>query len=295
MRGHGDALSPTDQDALINELRTVGANSTRSQHPLDLGLLERFDAAGILVWQGLGPVDSPGSWNSNTPPLQRLAEKRVRITARQAQTHPSIIAWNLANEVAGNGHPGGQIPYITRMADWLHRYDPGRMVAVDIWGPHPPRVAGPTYAHVDAIGETNYLGWYEFPYLTPAALEGKIRARLDALQKVFPRKVLIVSEFGAEANYLNRDDRPGSYAFQARLLAEHIGTYRSLPYLSGTLVWDLRDFAVAPTFAGGSIRHAVHSIHLVRGLNQKGLISYEGRPKPAFSAVRAAFAPAPKR
>lgn len=287
--GHGDALTPTDQNTLIDELRAIHANATRSQHPLDVGLLERLDQAGVLVWQGIGPVDSPGSWNSVGTRLTHLAERRARVTMHQDQLHPSIIAWNLANEVAGNGHPGGQIPYIEATAAALHRLDPGRLVALDIWGPHPPRVAGPTYANIDAIGETNYLGWYEDPFASASGLRSAIDARLASLRRVFPNRVLIVSEFGAEANYLNSGDRPGGYAFQANLLREHIGAYASMPSLSGMLVWDMRDFAVAPTFAGGSIRHAVGNISLIKGLNQKGLINYEGQPKPAFTVVAAQF------
>ena len=290
IEGAGDALTPADQDTLVTELKDLGANATRSQHPLDLGLLERLDAAGILVWQGIGPVDSPGYWSSNTPALERLAEKRARITVRQAQTHPSIIAWNLANEVAGNGHPGGQVPYVEHVAQWIHTYDPDRLVALDIWGPHPPQVAGPMYDNVDAIGETNYLGWYESPLVSPAVLEQKIHARLDSLHRTFRHKVLIVSEFGGEANYLNPNPEPGSYDFQSRLLTTHISTYETLSYLSGMLVWDLRDFAVSPAFAGGSIRHAVAHISLVRGLNQKGLINYAGVKKDSFAAVKQAFA-----
>jgi hypothetical protein len=292
IRGHGDALTPADQDTIVQELKNLGANATRSQHPLDLGLLEKLDAAGILVWQGIGPVDPSGAWLSNTPALERLAEKRARVTVRQAQTHPSIIAWNLANEVAGNGHAGGQELYVNDTADWIHANDPGRLVALDIWGPHPPRVAGPIYDNVDAIGETNYLGWYESPLVSQPVLAGLIRKRLNSLHATFPGKVLIVSEFGGEANYLNPAPAPGSYGFQSRLLATHIAVYRTLPYLNGMLVWDLRDFAVSPAFAGGSIRHSVAHISLVRGLNQKGLISYEGVEKQGFSAVQQGFAAA---
>jgi hypothetical protein len=63
-----------------------------------------------------------------------------------------------------------------------------------------------------------------------------------------------------------------------------------MPSLSGMLVWDMRDFALAPTFAGGSIRHAVGRISLIKGLNQKGLINYEGHVKPALSVVADQFA-----
>jgi hypothetical protein len=34
----------------------------------------------------------------------------------------------------------------------------------------------------------------------------------------------------------------------------------------------------------------VPAIRLVRGINQKGLFTYDGRPKPAVAAVRRAFA-----
>ncbi|HEY4996911.1 MAG TPA: sugar-binding domain-containing protein, partial [Solirubrobacteraceae bacterium] len=59
--GHGDALTPSDQDRIVSRLRAIGANAARAQHPLDAGLLERLDAAGILVWQGIGPVEGAGN------------------------------------------------------------------------------------------------------------------------------------------------------------------------------------------------------------------------------------------
>jgi hypothetical protein len=287
---HGDALTPTDQDRLVNGLKAIGANATRSQHPLDGGLLARLDAAGIVVWQGVGPVDPAGDWTSRTPALLRLAERRVRITTHQEQLHPSVIAWNLVNEVAGNGHPGGEARYVQDMASALHATDPGRLVAVDLWGDHPPGVAGPLYRGVDAVGATNYMGWYEDTLAPPRVVAANIQARLHALRATFPGKVLIVSEFGAEANGLNRSEVPGGYGFQARLLALHLNAYRAIPGLSGMLVWDLRDFAVTPTFAGGSIHRNVPGIQLLKGINQKGLYTYGGRPKPALAVVRRAFA-----
>jgi len=288
-RGHGDALTPTDQAQLVNGLEAIGANATRSQHPLDGALLDRLDAAGILVWQGVGPVDAPGDWSSRTPRLLQLAERRVRASVRQERLHPSVIAWNLANEVAGNGHPGGETRYVQDTSRYLHATDPGRMVALDVWGEHPPRVAGRLYGDVDAVGATNYMGWYEDTTSPARVVVAQIRQRLAALRRTFPGKVLIVSEFGAEANSENASGRPGGYDFQARLLGLHLQTYRTIPGLSGMLVWDLRDFAVAPSFAGGSIRHTVPGIRLVKGLNQKGLYTYSGQPKPALTVVRQAF------
>jgi hypothetical protein len=33
----------------------------------------------------------------------------------------------------------------------LHRHDPGRLVAVDLWGSHPPKSVGAIYRDVDAV------------------------------------------------------------------------------------------------------------------------------------------------
>src|SRR5262245_14569035 len=70
--GRGDALVPADMDAIIQRLRAIRANATRAQHLLSPALLERLDAAGILVWQEVGPVDAPGNWTSNTPALRAV-------------------------------------------------------------------------------------------------------------------------------------------------------------------------------------------------------------------------------
>jgi hypothetical protein len=287
--GDGDGLSAADMDAIVRDLRAIGANATRAQHALSPALLERLDRAGILVWQGVGPVDAPGAWTSHTPALAHAARERVRISVRQERLHPSVIAWNLVNEIAGNGHDASQVAYVRDMAHELHREDPGRLVAVDVWGAHPPAVPGAIYRDVDAVALTNYVGWYEGAGAPRAAIASRLHDTTLAFARTFRGKVLIVSEFGAEANAANASSAPGGYGYQSWLLRRHIATYRALPQLSGMLVWNLRDFGVAPTFAGGSIKSVVPDIVVERGLNTKGLFDYAGRPKPAVAAVARAF------
>jgi hypothetical protein len=288
-RGDGDGLTGADMDRIVADLKAIGANATRAQHALSPALLERLDRAGILVWQGVGPVDAPGAWTSSTPALAHAARERVRVSVRQLQLHPSIVAWNLANELAGNGHDASQVAYVRDMAHELHRRDPGRLVAVDLWGSHPPRDPGLVYKDVDAVTLTNYIGWYEGADESRKAIAARLHSTVLGFTRLFPRKVTLVSEFGAEANPQNAGAGPGSYAYQSWLLRRHIATYRALPQLSGMLVWNLRDFGVAPTFAGGSIKSVVPGIQITRGLNTKGLYDYAGHPKPAASAVARAF------
>jgi hypothetical protein len=287
--GRGDGLRPSDQDRIVSELKAIGANATRSQHPIDPGLLERLDAAGIMVWQGIGPTDAPGNWTSVGAQRVRAAKVRARTSMRQGQLHPSIITWNLANEVAGDGHDSEQVGYIDDMATELHRTDPSRPVALDIWGAHPPTHTSKLYSHIDMIGWTNYIGWYEATNASSDAIRDLIKSRLAKLRGVFPNKVIAVTEFGAEANGRNDTTSPGGYAFQAHLLDLHLQTYGAIPNLSGALVWNLRDFAVTPDFFGGSIKKQVPDIKLVRGLNQKGLFDSRFKAKPSVAVVNGRF------
>ena len=290
-RGKGDALSPADHDALVADLKRIGANATRCQHPLDVGLLEKLDAAGILVWQGIGPVDSPGNWRAVPRPggqspasafAPRCARRRCtrRSSPGASRTRSPATAMRAARRTSSIRWRGGCIATI-----------PGRLVSVDVWGAHPPRGRlGLLYRNLDAVGVTNYLGWYEDTLKPARQLAPALRARVAEWTRTFRGKVLVVSEFGAEANGQNPTHRPGGFAFQSRLLGLHIRQYRLQPRLSGMLVWNLRDFAVAPSFSGGSIHRQVPTIRIVKGLNQKGIISYEGRPKPSATVVRRHFA-----
>jgi hypothetical protein len=283
--GHGDALTPADENAIVSELRAIGANAVRAQHPLDPALLERFDAAGILVWQGIGPVEGAGNWYSNTPVLLAGAEAQARTAAVADGLHPSILAWNLVDEVAENGRNGAEVSYVQSLTRWLHAHDPTRMVAVDVWGDHPPARPGALYHDVDAIAETDYSGWYDNPRNSPSAVSAEISRRLQTMQRTFAGKVLLISEFGAESNGLNAGASPGGYAFQASLLARHIRAYAADAQLSGMFVYLLRDYPLNPRFEGGSIHGVLPRLRLIEGINQKGLFTYGGRPKQTVGAV----------
>jgi beta-galactosidase/beta-glucuronidase len=287
VRGRGDALTAGDMDTTVARLQAIGANATRAQHALSPALVERLDAAGIVVWQEIGPVDAPGNWTSRTPFLRRRALQRDITTVEQLRMHPSILTWMLGNEVAHDGHPGGQAGYVDTAARRLHRLDPGRPVALDVWGSGLPASADSLlYRHVDAIGVTMYEGWYQRPGEPLASVGPNLDRRLAVVHAIFGRRVVIVSEFGAEANALNPAAGPGGPRYQARLLGREIRAFNADHRLDGWLVWSLQDFALIPTFGGGSIREALPQLRLVPGINQKGLFTYNGTPKPAVRVVR---------
>ena len=288
VRGRGEALRPVDEARLVDQLRSVGANATRSQLPLSESLLERLDAAGILVWQLIGPWENAGLRVSTTR-ATAARDRALRVAGIQ-QPHAAIVAWTLTNEVDGAGRPS-QRRYVRMTTERLHALDPTRPVAVDIWGNHLPTAAGGLYSKLDAIGVTDYVGWYSAVDAGPQGQAVIARGRLAHLRELFPGKPIVITELGAIGS--RRAAAPGAFGglrFQAELLGRRIAGLRGVPGLSGTIVWALRDYALRPDFRGGSVLKRRPDLTITPGLNEKGLFDFDGRPKPALAAVRRAFA-----
>jgi hypothetical protein len=287
---NGDAPTPHEMDREVKRLKSIGANAARVQHPLSPAFLERLDAAGILLWQQIGPVDSPGEWLARTPHLRAVATGRVRRALRADRLHPSIAVWGLGIEVAHNGQPG-QAAWVDQRARELHAADPGRLVGVDVWGPHGPSDPGLLYSHLDAIGVTSYFGWYEDTRAPASRVAEDLRSRIGRYARTFPDKLLLLSEFGAEGTPASQNPsrKRGGRGYQAALLGTQLAALRGQP-VGGALVWVLDDFAINPAFHGGSVTKKDPAIRLTAGLNQKGLYDRHGKAKPAVKVVRAGLA-----
>jgi len=290
---HGDALTDADQDRIIGLLRRIGANTVRSQMPLSDEMLGRLDAAGIFVWQQIGPFDKAGKFWAQTTRRRKLATARALRTADRQAAHPSILAWNLVNETSGQGHPRGQATYVDSLARRLHARTPGIFVAADVWGTHLPRSGGLLYRNLDAIGLTEYIGNAEGAGAPVRELDERVRLLLRRVRRALPDKPLVITELGANGNARNRAGRPGSLSYQARVLTRRIGFYARRDDIVGMLIWVLREYAVSPGFRGGALRTALPGVRLSEAFNEKGLYRYDGSAKPAVEAVRRAFARAP--
>ncbi len=288
-RGRGDALHDVDEQRIVTGLRAAGANATRSQLPLSESMLARLDAAGILVWQEIGPWEPGGRWRFTTPSQIEAARERALRVAEAGQANPSVLTWTLTNEVAGNGQPAQQ-EYVRRTARALHELDPTRPVAADLWGRVLPSRGGGMFTELDAIGVTDYIGWYEGLDLDAAGQAAKASARLEKLRSLFPRKPIVVTELGAAGTARLPADAFGGLRHQASVLARRLRELRAQPGLSGTIIWNLRDYALRPDFRGGSVLDLRPALKLTPGLNEKGLYDFSGREKPALRAVRRVFA-----
>jgi beta-glucuronidase len=275
--GRGAALTPADRNALVGELQAIGANFAREHYPPHPALLEAFDRAGIVFWEQI-PVWRVRDQQLRSARFRGTALATLRSALLRDRNHASVMAWSISNETLRGGR--GEAAYLRSARELVNTLDPTRLLAADK-SLRPLDDLPRTYRQLDAIGLNEYVGWY-------GGRTSELPGNLTAVHRRFPRQALVVTEFGAEANRSGPVSRKGTYAFQKRLLTDHLNVFDRTPYLSGALVWVLRDFAARPGWTGGNPQPRPPILF-------KGLFRQDGTAKPAVTTVRRSFDRAPAR
>jgi beta-galactosidase/beta-glucuronidase len=265
----GAALTPDDRAELVRELQAIDANSARQHYPPHPALLEAFDRAGIVFWEQI-PVWRVRDAQLGNARFRASALDALRDAVLRDRNHASVVAWSVSNETLGGA--SGERTYFKAARSLLNRLDPTRLMAADK-ALRPLSDLPRTYRLVDAIGLNEYIGWY-------GGKTSELPRDLATVRRRFPHQAIVVTEFGAEAN--RSGSSKGSYAFQRNFVAAHLRVFQHTPFLSGALVWALRDFAVAPGWAGGNP-------HPQPPILFKGLFKQNGSPKPVVGTVRRMF------
>jgi Glycosyl hydrolases family 2, TIM barrel domain/Glycosyl hydrolases family 2, sugar binding domain/Glycosyl hydrolases family 2 len=274
----GAALSPAQLGALMGWERELGSDVIRSHYPLNPEILEMADRYGMLVWDEI-PVYQVADQYLGSAAWRASAYSMLRQNILDNQNHPSVMLWSIANELptAATANEAG---YIAGAAALGHRLDPTRPIgmAISSW---PGVACQPAYAPLDVIGYNDYFGWYDAGGGTTDDRDG-LSPYLDSLRACYPKKALMVTEFGFEASRPGPVEQHGTYEFQADAAAFHLGVFASKPWLSGAIYFDLQDFAVQPGWTGDNPLPDPPWL-------QKGLIDRYGAPKPAFSLISAIY------
>jgi hypothetical protein len=285
--GHGPALTDADMDRIVGELKALHANVTRAQYLLNPGLLDRFDRAGILVWSQ-APIFHRDRLLV-TGEQRRAALSTLRSTVIGARSHPSVITHSVANELSAipDQVPGTR-RYLESAAKLVKDLDPTVPLSVDIYS-YPGFPKQRTYGPYQLLGVNNYFGWYHGrPHHSTARL-ADLAPYLEKLRADYPAKALVMTEFGAEATYDGPAKVKETYAFQTNYIRKTLRVVKNESFLSGAIYWTLQEFAVKPEWDGGAKRAGVPR----DAIHNKGLITYDGRFKPAWTTTKQLFAATP--
>ena len=286
--GRGPALRDEDVQTIVGDLEALHANVTRAQYPLDERLLSALDEAGILVWSQAPVYHEDDALEDEAG--REAALDKVRTTILTARNHPSVLTHSVANELDpyADERPGTR-DFLERAAALARDLDDTVPVALDVLCyPNIPRQD--VYGAFGLLGINDYFGWYGGKEGTPQSTEdfADLAPFLDYMHKTYPRQAQIITEFGAESTFSGPADEKETYEFQSDYVRKTLDVVADKPWLAGAIYWTAREFYVKPDWDGGAERDVPRD-----ALHNKGLITYDGEPKPAFSVARDDFSSTP--
>jgi beta-galactosidase len=269
----GWAISEADMDEDIALIKEIGANVVRCAHYEHSDYFYSLcDKAGILVWAEIPQVNEINP----SPEFEEVSRSQLLDLIRQNINHPSIFTWSLFNEIGliNTPDPERELQDLNNVA---HSEDPTRpAIAATCTDRFPQMNKIP-----DLLGWNFYPGWYG-----GWGAKDDFGALLDKHRHDSRYGGFCVSEYGAGANITQHEDNPkqpiptGQWhpeEWQNEVHETAWAAMKSKPFVWGTFVWNMFDFAVSTRHEGG-----------VAGRNDKGLVTYDRKiKKDAFYFYKA--------
>ena len=270
----GAAMTPAQDAQLMTWVQELGATVIRAHYPVGPEMEEMADRDGILIWSEI-PVYQLQSQYLAEPSVVDQAHAMLEDNILSNQNHPSILLWSIGNELPSPATPA-EARYISGATALAKKLDPTRPVgmAVSNW---PGLGCQSAWSPLDVIGDNEYFGWFDAGGGGDDDRDA-LSPFLDSVRACYPTKAIMITEFGFDANRNGPVEERGTYAFQANSVAFHLGVFASKPWLSGAMYFVLQDYVAFPQYSGGDPLP-------VAPYNQKGLLDFEGNPKPAWSVV----------
>jgi beta-galactosidase len=318
----GWAVGDQEDEEDFAILADMGANAVRLAHyQHDQRSYELADSAGIVVWAEI-PLVNKVSFDGSPANAALAANARQQLLEliQQNRNHPSIALWSIANEVdltatqtQGPSKPTAllkslkelarsqdpdrlttfadccEVALAPRTADGPGAADAPRVAAGPPAADGPPGTAprDPIVGIADTVGYNRYFGWYSGHF-------GDFGPMLDQAHERHPQLPISVSEYGAGAALTQHSDDPsaGPVNSHGRPHPEELqnlyhemswSTLRQRPYLWGSFIWNMFDFASDARKEGD-----------LTDINEKGLVSFDRKTrKDAFYFYRANWSPQP--
>ncbi len=257
--GIGNALTRAMHEEDLALILEVGANTVRLAHyQHDDYFYDLCDRAGLVVWAEIPYI------SRHMPEANANAESQMKELIYQQYNHASIVMWGLSNEITmHNKHKKDMLAFHKKLNKLVHDADPTRLTALACFA---MCGFGNKSAHItDIVGWNLYLGWY-----VPGFFLNDLW--ISFFHMLYPKRALAYTEYGAECmpNLHSKHPRRGdnSEDYQTRYHEFMLRCFKRHPYLWGTYVWNMFDFAADARNQGGE-----------PGMNHKGLVTFDRKTK----------------
>jgi beta-galactosidase/beta-glucuronidase len=246
------------------DLARLHVTLTRPVHyPQPQAVLDAADAAGMLLIPEI-PI-----WQMTAA---QLADPRLLVTAKrmmaemiaESANHPSVLAWSIMNE-SDSGTPAGAA-FVRAMKAHIRALDPDHLVTFadsDVSFRPTPRTAA--LADSDFIMANAYFG-------TWSGGEDAAGPWLDAIDRTYPDKMIVISEFGWPGPFSSDPaaaDRARTLNLQGQLDA-----FGARAFVGGAIFWTYQDYRSNKNLYGGE----------TDGYVDHGVVDEDRQRKPSWAA-----------
>lgn len=286
-KGKGSALSNEDHRKDLELIKQMGANFIRIAHyPQDPEILRAADELGLLAWEEVPLVN----YMNTKPEFLENSEHMIKEMIRQHYNHPSVIMWGSMNEIFLWGpnedraktqedpvYANKVREYAIKLDSVIRREDPTRYTTMAMHMSSDYEKYG-IEGISDITGLNVYSGWYGGKF-------GDFGGSFDRHHKEKPKQILMVSEYGAGSDQRLNSSDPKRFDFTGQYQIDFNESYlrqiNARTFIVGTAIWNQYDFSQPHT--GGSMPH----------LNQKGMATWDRKPKDVYYMYKANWNKAP--
>jgi hypothetical protein len=258
-----------------DEMKRLHVTFTRPVHyPQHPYVLEYCDRNGILLAPEI-PMWQFDEQQMADPKVLTLAKQMMREMIEQAYNHPSVIAWSVCNE-SETFKPGG-VAYVRAMKEMIDELDPDRFVTYA-----DDSLPGVKNAEESAASLVDFIMWNQYfgSWAGPAAL---LPETVERIGKLFPDKMIVVSEFGAAGIFA--PDKPRADELRSRIMRDQVELFSKYDFIGGLVFWCYQDYK-----SHRNLRPAED-----QGFVEMGLVDEDRQRRPSFFLWRELNAPATLR
>ncbi|MBS2099735.1 glycoside hydrolase family 2 TIM barrel-domain containing protein [Carboxylicivirga linearis] len=248
--GYGIALSDQHHIEDIKALKNTGANFIRLAHyPQSKAVLEACDQLGLLVWEEIPVVDII----NNNEEFAINAEFQLQEMIRQHFNHPSVVMWGYMNEAIIQVQYrfkdknekkelyASTVSLAERLEKLVKEIDPSRFTVMAYHGTN-------LYNEIGLAGISDISGWNLYDGWYGGDLSG-FKSFISEQHNKYPKRPLIVSEFGAGSDKRLHSMKPRKFDFsmeyQQTFMEHYWPVIKDSAFVMGGAMWNLIDFSSA--------------------------------------------------
>lgn len=254
------------------DMKELNCVFTRVHWPQDKRVLDYCDRHGILMQSEVptwGPATFEGMTGEPNPDIMQNGIEQLREMMARDRNHPCIVSWGLCNEIGGQNPPAFE--FAKNMLAEAKKLDPYRLCSYashSLFQNQAKDVAG----LMDFVEFNQYYGSWQ----TGGAAE--LSRTLDEIHAAFPKKPVVISEYGYCACTAERPEGDGH---RMAVLASQNAVLRSKPFIAGAIFFCYNDYRTHVGDRGqGVMQQRVH-----------GVVDLFGEHKPSYELLRSESSP----